>query len=128
MKTKNIEFTSSGLQCDSCDWKDTTIPVSSFPEWVNRACPKCGENVLTQEDCDNSMKIVAVVDYMNSLTEKELQDLRNAVLSPDKYKLVSELFQKEMKIGDTLIEDWKSVVMTISCHKGIKIDEIKNVD
>ena len=48
-----------GLKCDNpqCDWRDTTIKFAEYPQWLNAPCPKCGANVLTQEDFDKAMQL-----------------------------------------------------------------------
>ncbi len=41
-----------GLICDntSCDWKDMSIKVEDYAQYIGTGCPKCGECVLTQRD------------------------------------------------------------------------------
>lgn len=42
----------SGLKCDnpSCDYVDPTIHVEDYEKYVNAPCPKCGANLLTEQD------------------------------------------------------------------------------
>lgn len=44
-----------GIKCDneSCDYRDDNVPVEDYCNWLNKACPKCGENLLTQADFNN---------------------------------------------------------------------------
>lgn len=42
----------TGLKCDApgCDWSDPSITRAQYPDYRNAPCPKCGANVLTDED------------------------------------------------------------------------------
>jgi len=42
----------SGIKCDHCDFKDETVEFKDYGLWLNKPCPKCGENLLTREDYD----------------------------------------------------------------------------
>lgn len=56
--------------CDNknCDFKvpnetgDTNV---SIKQYLNVACPKCGENLLTEEDYINSLKLLNAINWMN---------------------------------------------------------------
>ena len=69
----DIEIKSSGLKCDNvaCDWADTTIEISAMSDWINRPCPKCGENVLTYNDFLNVQTVMAVIEHVNSLPKSD---------------------------------------------------------
>lgn len=41
-----------GIKCDNCDWQDLSVNVRNYDRYLNRPCPKCGCNLLTQEDYD----------------------------------------------------------------------------
>lgn len=58
-----------GIKCDGvfCDYSDMTVNVEDYPNWLNKPCPKCGENLLTEEDYNNVQKILDVADMVNSL-------------------------------------------------------------
>jgi NAD-dependent SIR2 family protein deacetylase len=47
-----ITVTISGIQCDnpSCDFKDETVSMADYEYWLNKPCPKCGNNLLTEAD------------------------------------------------------------------------------
>lgn len=71
---KNIEyFQQSGLMCDYCDFVDETLEVSQ--ESVGMSCPKCGENLLTQEDFDMNESFIKNINFVNSLSKEDLQTL-----------------------------------------------------
>ena len=40
----------SGLKCDNCNFRDDDVKFSEYKDSVGRACPECGESLLTQED------------------------------------------------------------------------------
>lgn len=57
------------VMCDNpeCDY---TVPYKTENEhttilYINKPCPKCGENLLTEEDYINHMKVMKVVDFLN---------------------------------------------------------------
>lgn len=71
MKRKLIESTQPYLiVCDNpqCDYKIDN-PTGQFDSdvsiYLNMPCPECGENLLTQEDYVNSLKMIKVVKFLN---------------------------------------------------------------
>lgn len=58
-----------GIKCDNpkCDFKDMSVKLENYNEWVNKPCPKCGENLLTQEDFDNTMMLISLIDSINEI-------------------------------------------------------------
>lgn len=86
----------SGIKCDNeaCDYRDDSVQFVDYPQWLDKECPNCGDNLLTQEDYDtclyfiNLSKIITerfpegideekVVDMMKSMgmSEEDLQDV-----------------------------------------------------
>jgi len=49
-----------GVQCDNpkCDWADLTITVSQGFGFIDKPCPKCGENLLLKEDYSNFVTLL----------------------------------------------------------------------
>ena len=43
-----------GIKCDNpnCDYRDDSIKKEDYLSFVNKPCPKCGSNLLTQKDYD----------------------------------------------------------------------------
>lgn len=64
-----IEMNICGIKCDNpkCDFKDMSVKLENYNEWVNKPCPKCGENLLTQEDFDNTMMLISLIDSINEI-------------------------------------------------------------
>ena len=106
----NIEKEEGGLQCDNpkCDWKDTTIKDSDLEQHLNALCPKCGENILTEEDYNSFLKLQEIIDFVNSLTEEEKEQLTGVT-----YENLAK--QKKYK-------------MTVNTHKGLSVDSIEEIE
>jgi hypothetical protein len=117
---KNIEIVeeSQGLQCDNqkCDWTDVTIGVETMKDWINKPCPKCGENVLTEHDYNLARKMNDVIDFVNTLTVEQIDkisknvDLNALFTDPNALEIL-----KNAKEGDM-------INATVSMHKEVKID------
>ena len=116
---KNIEIEpgSGGIKCDNCDFKDDTVLISDWVNWIDKPCPKCGENLLTKEDFDLSAKTLKVIDFINGLSEEDINKLG---------ELIPEVEQLKNQLGD--LKDDEYVHMTIHGHKD-KLDiKIKPTD
>ena len=52
MTNKLVEITISGIKCDNedCDYRNDEVSRDNYPAYVNKPCPECGANLLTQED------------------------------------------------------------------------------
>lgn len=117
-----------GLKCDNpkCDWTDKTITLDNYKDWLNVPCPKCGENVLTEEDYTNSEIMRLSVKFIQSMSSKELEAFNKmTALTPASLK--EHPMFKGAKGLNNLDEKTGEVVMTISTHKEIKVEEIKKV-
>lgn len=64
---KGIEFHISGIKCDHCDYKDESVQVKDYIHWLNKPCPKCGANLLTQADYDNVQLLLASAAMVNEM-------------------------------------------------------------
>jgi hypothetical protein len=126
METKynNVEMSETGLKCDNpnCDWKDETITFENYHEWLNKACPKCGENVLTEQDYNNAQVVRFAADLLNNLSPEELVELSKKVNVDD---LKSDPIFSETVGFENLTNDTKLVSISVSTHKEIRVDKIK---
>jgi hypothetical protein len=118
---KNIEITETGLKCDSptCDWKDESIKHEDFINWVNKPCPICKENLLTEEDFKNSELIHAAIELINGLPPEEVAVLTDSLLKQCGLQYLKEsglILNPELLSGGD-----KMVSGTIDSHKGIKM-------
>jgi len=64
-----ISFNISGIVCDNteCDFEDYSVLFEEYPAYVNKPCPNCGENLLTQADYDSCLAMEEHAKMMNSL-------------------------------------------------------------
>lgn len=67
-----LQYQISGIKCDNpkCDFVDWSVELKDYPNWLNKPCPKCGANLLTQADYDNVTMIVGLADKMNRALPK----------------------------------------------------------
>lgn len=123
MEQKNIEMIGGGLVCDNenCDFEDMSIKQSDYKDWVNKPCPKCGENLLTEEDFINSEKMQLAVNFMNSLSQDEINEFADCI---DIEALKETPFLKDAG-GLELLSSEGKVSMTVKTHKEIKAVELK---
>ncbi len=106
-----IEYAEGGLKCDNptCDWKDDTIDRKDYESYINASCPKCGENILTQEDYDNIQLVFKVVDSVNAMSDEEMDNIIKTM-------------------GIEVDNPDKMMSMVIDTHKGITIESIEITD
>lgn len=67
------------MKCDNpnCDYSTNEVDNSKLEEWIGRPCPKCGENLLTQEDYENAKHVLDGLDFVNSLNPEQLKQFNN---------------------------------------------------
>jgi hypothetical protein len=101
----NIEIQQSGgLKCDNpdCDWTDMSIKVEDYPAWVDKPCPECGSNLLTQEDYDKTQVLMNAFDMINSIDPEELEKLTKNISEDeiiDAYLKLKEIGIKQTTPG-----------------------------
>lgn len=64
-----LSYDVSGLKCDAkdCDYIDEKVKVEDYPLWLNKPCPACGANLLTEADLKATRAMIAACDWVNSL-------------------------------------------------------------
>ena len=64
-----METIISGIQCDNqtCDYHDDDVKHSDYGSWLNKPCPKCGDNLLTEVDMHALKVIIAATDAVNDM-------------------------------------------------------------
>ena len=67
MKGKPAMAVVMGIKCDNpdCYFVDTTVTYEHYPEYINKPCPLCGQNLLTQNDYDMCKTLMDVVHNFN---------------------------------------------------------------
>ena len=67
-ENKIMTLNISGIKCDHCDYSDMEVEAVDYPDWLNRPCPKCGENLLTEADYQTVLYMTEVARLVNSLS------------------------------------------------------------
>ena len=122
----NAVISISGIKCDNtlCDYRDDSVSVESYPQWINKPCPKCGENLLTEEDFRNAEMLLSIGHLINSLPPERMAELNQALTEEDLEELMNNPLFKDAQGLDNLSGDGK-VVISFDTHKEIKVSEIK---
>jgi hypothetical protein len=125
MEQQRIEVTCGGLKCDnpSCDWEDNTVQVEDYPNWLNASCPKCGENVLTEEDLNSTLIMRSMVNLFNSIPEENFEDFIKEMQQAIPKSSEEDIFKKY-----DLPEGTERVQMTLDMHKGVHIKDVKPLE
>jgi HPt (histidine-containing phosphotransfer) domain-containing protein len=121
----NFEIQSMGyIQCDNpgCGYESPTETTSleHLKEQIGTPCPKCGSNLLTQEDYDDTAKTFEYLNILNEMSPEELQEFNDALLAGDDEgakvynKLREEAAAKIEAAGYT--EDSDLVSFSINVH------------
>ena len=79
MNNEILKYTGGGIKCDNskCDFVDQSVRIQDYDKWLNKPCPKCGSNLLTQADYDNVQMLLKLVHIVNEncpVTEEEIQN------------------------------------------------------
>lgn len=58
------------IVCDNnkCDYKEKNTksnPDTDYKKYLNRPCPKCGENLLTKKDYIDYINMLKVINWIN---------------------------------------------------------------
>lgn len=58
-------FDMHGIKCDnkSCDYEDKEVKSTDYLSYLNKPCPKCGSNLLTQADYDAFLKMKRILNH-----------------------------------------------------------------
>ena len=66
-----VDYKIGGIKCDNpdCDFKDMTVEFKDYSAWLNKPCPKCGANLLTQADLETSKALIKIVNIVNMLAK-----------------------------------------------------------
>lgn len=123
---QKIEFVETGILCDNpnCDWVDETVTHEQLKDWLNVPCPKCGENVLTQQDFDNANRFYFALQIANSLTDEERKELYDII---DFDKIAESGVLANPSDVEILKDSGSLVTFEVSTHKELKVQNIKRV-
>lgn len=75
--TQALALNIGGIQCDNeaCDYRDDSVKAEDYEGWVNKPCPKCSSNLLTEADYNNVQVLLQSVKMINSMDPEELKAL-----------------------------------------------------
>jgi len=56
----------SGIKCDYCKYKNSNVHMNDYDKWLNKPCPTCSNNLLTQLDYEMVKQLVSLIGIQNS--------------------------------------------------------------
>jgi hypothetical protein len=62
---KNENFDMAGIKCDNvhCGYRDDSVLSKDYKDYVDKPCPKCGSNLLTQKDYKSFLIIQTISNH-----------------------------------------------------------------
>lgn len=64
---ETLELNITGIKCDVCDYRDDTVEFKDYPNWLNKPCPKCGNNLLALKDYESCLRIMSGAKIVNKI-------------------------------------------------------------
>ncbi len=66
---KAVDLKIGGIKCDNpnCDFRDDSVSVEDYKDWINKPCPKCGANLLTKKDYKTTKRIIKLCKIFNKI-------------------------------------------------------------
>lgn len=88
-----------GLKCDNpnCNWSDMSVPFSDYEKSINKPCPECGENLLTQDDYDQVIQIKQAMELMATFSEEDLNNIVSGLSEEEIDAALDKMNQLKMK-------------------------------
>lgn len=111
---KNSNLNIKGLQCDSCDWKDMDIELEDYAEWVNKPCPKCGANLLTEESYNSVISLKKATNFLNTMSEDDLKKFEEDFINNATSEEMNRAIEMLEGLGNMDIEENINEGMTIN--------------
>jgi hypothetical protein len=68
MKEDPVTFNVAGIKCDAegCNFRDDSVKMEDYKLWLNKPCPLCGANLLTQADYDTVITLNSFTKLCNA--------------------------------------------------------------
>lgn len=63
-------ITIHGIKCDHCSWRDDTVQVDNYPNYIGRPCPICGHNLLTKRDYKRVKRLLKLNKWLSRFAPK----------------------------------------------------------
>lgn len=103
-----MEVKIEGIKCDHCTWSDMRVKFEDYKNWVNRECPECGSNLLTEKnfsECLALKDLEPVLKFMTGEIEEVEVENEHFKFSNGVFQRLSDEFGKHvLKILKE--EDW----------------------
>lgn len=64
---KAVELNIKGIKCDHCDYQEPNVKFEDYEKWLNKPCPKCGANLLTEADLNSLKMLIQLTNAANEL-------------------------------------------------------------
>jgi len=71
-----LKMNIGGIKCDNkgCNFKDMTVLFEDYDKWLNKPCPECGSNLLTQQDFDTVKLLMDITGIINECVPGVAED------------------------------------------------------
>jgi hypothetical protein len=58
-----------GIKCDNplCDYVNKDVHITDYIDYINKPCPCCGENLLTEEDYRSINIFLKTIKFINKI-------------------------------------------------------------
>jgi len=76
---KAIKLNIKRIKCDNRDYRDNSARLEDYESYLNKPCPWCGANLLTQKDFNTIKRLIAVANFLNWILRPFLKYDKNAV-------------------------------------------------
>lgn len=76
-----MDLNIKGIKCDNpnCDFKDMGVRVEDYDKWLNRPCPKCGADLLTEKDYKTVKHLLKFTKLINKIMPNQSNDDKDVV-------------------------------------------------
>ena len=98
-ESENIKADIHGLKCDKpgCNWNDMSVPYTDYEKSIDKPCPDCGSNLLTQSDYDQVLKMVQAVEMINMYSAEDLEEIAKNLTEEEIDGALDTMNQLKMK-------------------------------
>ena len=81
----NLKMNIHGIKCDNseCNFNDMTVLYEDYDKWLNKPCPNCGSNLLTQQDYDTVKMLMDITGMINEALPEPIEDEQLFKMSVD---------------------------------------------
>ena len=64
-----VNLNIKGIKCDNpdCDFRDDTVQSQNYKSWLNKPCPQCGANLLTEADLKVVKRMIGITNLTNCI-------------------------------------------------------------